>query len=83
MLFLWAQDVFECGIGGEKNTMCSRMQRMLHSPGITWNLYVSKIVAKIANHANQQGQGLVLAEGSQGTFECKSWRCHRSVLVRY
>lgn len=30
-----------------ENTTCSRMQRMLHSPGIRDNFYVSKILLKL------------------------------------
>lgn len=83
--------MFLNGVLVGENTRCSRMQRLLHSPGMTGNFYVRKTVTKITSCANQQGQDLFLQK-SQGTFnascleECmctKSWRCYLSALVQY
>lgn len=38
---------------------CSSMQGILHSPGMTENFYMSRIVTKIICCANQQGQGFL------------------------
>lgn len=67
----------------------SGMQGMLHSPGMTENFNMSRVVTGIICCANQQGQGCFFAEKSQGTFsascweECmcvRPWMCHLSAV---
>lgn len=53
---------------------CSRMRGILHSPGMTEDFYMSKIVTKIICCANQQGQGLFLQKRVKEPLIHLAWK---------